>query len=77
MKPNISPFQMKIYIMVQKKSMHSKYWETRVESFHLCSEKKNPHRKISVVGVIVGFEVFIIVVVSDFFRDDQYFFVTE
>jgi hypothetical protein len=44
------------------KSMHSKYWETRVESFDLRNENKNPHRKISVVGVIVGFKDFVIIV---------------
>jgi hypothetical protein len=51
-----------IYITVHMKSMHSKYWETRVESFDLRNENKNPHRKISVVGVIVGFKDFVIIV---------------
>jgi hypothetical protein len=48
---------MKIYITVHMKSIHLKYWETRVESFHLRSENKNPYRKILVVRVIVSFDL--------------------
>jgi hypothetical protein len=53
--------------------MHSKYWETRVELFHLRSENENSHSKISIVGVILGFEDFIViamvvVIVEQFIR---------